>query len=55
MTERQIIVCEGCQNIYTGRVREDGSFILPLDDGACHCGGKEFDTVDSVGTEGITP
>ncbi|WP_254536710.1 hypothetical protein [Halomarina litorea] len=51
--ERTIVTCEGCSNVYTARVREDGGVILPLDDQSCDCGSEAFDTVDSVGTEEI--
>ena len=51
--ERSIVVCEECANVYTGRIRDDGTVILPLDDQTCHCGGKAFDTVDSVETEDV--
>jgi hypothetical protein len=51
--ERSIVVCEECANIYTGRVDDDGTIILPLDDQTCHCGGSAFDTIDSIGADGI--
>jgi len=42
MAERSILKCDGCDRVFTGRVREDGSTILPLDGSACHCGSETF-------------
>jgi hypothetical protein len=51
MTKRTILVCGDWERIFTGRVREDGSMILSLDDSACRCGSEVFETVEGAGNE----
>ena len=41
--EREAVICNQCGQPYSVRVRDDGSFILPTDDGVCgNCGGGDF-------------
>lgn len=43
--ERTIIQCGNCEKVYTARVREEGTIILPTSDQHCECGHEVFDEV----------
>lgn len=56
MTTRTLVSCLACATVYTARVRDDGSFILPTTDGNCACGNEAFKEVTdrSVAPEPVT-
>ena len=44
--DRDAVICDQCGQPYSVRVRDDGSFILPTDDGECGgCGGTDFSRI----------
>ena len=44
--ERDVVTCQGCGHVYTVRVRDDGTYVLPTNTGTCErCGTAEFTRV----------
>lgn len=45
MTTQTLVSCQACASIYTARMRDDGSLIIPTADASCACGNESFEEI----------
>lgn len=40
--ERCMVICDGCEKIFTGEKDESGNLVVPFKNQQCDCGSEEF-------------